>query len=96
MDFDAESSSTEAAAAFTTVSEASAAVGVPQNVADKSAARDEEEADKEEELHNVASLKSNVSNVTISNFGTIIARGVLFRLILNSPFLHLISITYQN
>ena len=40
MDFDAESSSTEAAAASRTVNEA--AVGVPQNVADNAAARDEE------------------------------------------------------
>ena len=95
MDFDAESSSTEAAAAFTTVSEASAAVGVPQNVADKSAARDEEDADKEEELHNVASLKSDVSNVTnIQFWNNYCARDFI------SSFFQLallqISITYQN
>ena len=57
MDFDAESSSTEAAAASRTVNEA--AVGVPQNVADNAAARDEE-AEKEGELHN----KSDVSTST--------------------------------
>ena len=77
MDFDAESSSTEAVA-FMTVSEAGAAE-VPQNVADKSAARGEE-AEKEEELHNTTALKSDVSNVVISNFRIILTVGVIFHL----------------
>ena len=69
MDFDAESSSTEAAAASRTVNEA--AVGVPQNVADNAAARDEE-AEKEGELHN----KSDVSTSTKSIWDQLLREGL--------------------
>ena len=62
MDFDAESSSTEAAVAFATVSEVAAAVDVPRDVGDKSSARDVE-PEKGDERHNTASLKSNVSPI---------------------------------
>ena len=87
MDFDAESSSTEAVA-FMTVSEAGAAE-VPQNVADKSAARGEE-AEKEEEPHNTAPLKSEVSNVG-TNFGTSNCYG-LYLFLDNLSFLRIVSL----
>ena len=74
MDFDAESSSTEAAVAFTTVSEAN--VEVSQNIADKSAERGEG-TEKEEEMDNMTSLKSEVS-------GTDNAQGLSFHLFLIS------------
>ena len=68
MDFDAESSSTEAAAvAFTTVSEVAAAVDGPRDVGDKSAARDVE-TERGEERHVTASLKSDVSALQIVSF----------------------------
>ena len=66
MDFDAESSSTEAAAvAFTTVSEVAAAVDGPRDVGDKSPARDVE-PERGEERHNTASRKSDVSALIVS------------------------------
>ena len=65
MDFDAESSSTEAAVAFTTVSEVAAAVDGPRDVGNKSSARDVE-PERGEERHNTASLKSDVSALIVS------------------------------
>ena len=82
MDFDAESSSTEAAAvAFTTVSEVAVAVDGPRDVGDKSAARDVE-TERGEERHVTASLKSDVSALQIVSFYFLLLQ--LFSVIINT------------